>query len=323
MLIDDKKEKQDEEFRKLISHSKKVLRITEEELWDTGKTLDSGAFGKIYKGEYRGHRVAIKCLNPKNRLSNYRELICLMECHCPNIVGIIGAGPSPAKKCLMFIVMEFARNSSLHHLRSARFDKRIGNPWQVEYAMSHAFLWFLHAANGLEYLHEHCDPPKIHRDIKPGNMLLFDDCRLLKLCDFGTARDEDVSLTSHQGAIRYMAPEVFEPGTNGKPNRYDRSVDIYSLCASFWEVFTRADYPRYYQPIEGCPMMVQKLLRRGLSKKVEQRPKIRDIVRFLEFVVKKISPLPPARCNLEFPPTELDEDESTVTVSANNFTEPN
>ncbi|VDN13306.1 unnamed protein product [Dibothriocephalus latus] len=172
--------------------------------------IDNGNFGKIYKGDFRGNLVAIKVLNQNNRLSNYRELICLMECRSPNIVGLIGAGPCPTGKNLKFIVIEFARNSSLEHLRTARFEKRVGKPWQVEYTMSHTFLWFLHAANGLEYLHEHCNPPMIHRDIKPANMLLFDDCRSLKLCDFGTTREEDEDVTSHQGSVRYMAPEVFE-----------------------------------------------------------------------------------------------------------------
>ncbi|VDN17492.1 unnamed protein product [Dibothriocephalus latus] len=163
--------------------------------------IGSGNSGLIYKGFYRGNLVAIKeLLNKDNKLSRYRELIYLYECHCPNIIALVAAGPDPARGCLEYIVIEFAPNSSLEKLLESG----------VEYGMSHAFLWFLHAANALEYLHEHCKPPKIHRDLKPKNMLLFDNCRLLKLCDFGTTREEDEDLTADQGSPRYMAPEISE-----------------------------------------------------------------------------------------------------------------
>ncbi|BHF81533.1 Mitogen-activated protein kinase kinase kinase 7 [Sparganum proliferum] len=204
-------------------------------------------------------------------------------------------------------------------LLTARFNKRCDAPFQTKYTMSHAFLWFLHAANALEYLHEHCSPTKIHRDIKPANMLLFDDCRLLKLCDFGTAREEDEDVTLHQGSIKYMAPEVLAPRTSERPKRYDRSADIYSLCASFWEVFTRSDYSKTFQPIEGCPKIVQDLLKRGLDKEEGRRPKITDIVRFVQFVVDNISALPPTKCNLQFPPDASDEEDCTVSSTTTSF----
>ncbi|VDN23247.1 unnamed protein product [Dibothriocephalus latus] len=242
------KRKQEEELRKLKKKSEKSL-------------IGNGTSGIIYRGFYRGNVVAIKRLfNQDDTLSRYRELKYLQECHCPNIVEIVGAGPDPAGGSLEYIVIEYASDTSLDKLLTARFDGRNGKPWQVEYTMSHAFLWFLHASNALEYLHNDFDPPKIHRDIKPKNMLLFDDCRLLKLSDFGTTREDVEDLTSGQRFSRYKAPEVCELGTS-----YNRSADIYSLCASFWEVFTRTEYPRSFQPIEGCPTMVQELLRRYVA----------------------------------------------------------
>ncbi|KAL7055856.1 hypothetical protein AAHC03_022530 [Spirometra sp. Aus1] len=319
MAPGDKKKKQNAELRELIWKSRRVLRIPALDL-RRETALDYGNYGQIYRGSYRGNLVAIKQLNPNERLSSYRELICLFECRCPNIVGIIGAGPSPAGKDLKYIVIEFAPNSSLENLLTARFNKRCNAPFQTKYTMSHAFLWFLHAANALEYLHEHCSPTKIHRDIKPANMILFDECRLLKLCDFGTAREEDEDVTLHQGSIKYMAPEVLAPRTNERPKRYDRSADIYSLCASFWEVFTRTDYSKSFQPIEGCPKIVQELLKRGLDKEEGRRPKITDIVRFVQFVVDNISALPPTKCNLQFPPETSDEEDCTVSVSDKDFT---
>jgi serine/threonine protein kinase len=49
----------------------------------------------------------------------------------------------------------------------------------------------------------------LHRDIKPGNILVFDDNRL-KLADFGLTkiRDPHALTDTHCGTIGYLAPEV-------------------------------------------------------------------------------------------------------------------
>ena len=72
-------------------------------------------------------------------------------------------------------------------------------------------LWCLHLADGLDYLHSRPNPI-IHRDLRPANMLLFNECTLLKICDFGTSKiyidDPEMLQTLNEGTKIYMAPEV-------------------------------------------------------------------------------------------------------------------
>ncbi|EPS67710.1 hypothetical protein M569_07063, partial [Genlisea aurea] len=73
----------------------------------------------------------------------------------------------------------------------------------------------LDVARGLEYLHERCNPPVIHRDLKSSNILLDSDFNA-KLSDFGLAirggpsnNDYDVKLSAGLG---YVAPEYLLEG---------------------------------------------------------------------------------------------------------------
>ncbi|CAG2115826.1 unnamed protein product [Medioppia subpectinata] len=87
----------------------------------------------------------------------------------------------------------------------------------------------------IQYIHA-LNPPLIHRDLKPANVLIVtnaNNCRFLKLCDFGVAVEHNMvsmSHTSSVGTSQYMAPEVYE-------SRYDTKVDIYSLAVISQHLF--------------------------------------------------------------------------------------
>ncbi len=104
-----------------------------------------------------------------------------------------------------------------------------------------AMLIFLEVCKALKYAH---DKQVIHRDIKPGNVLLSRDGDV-KLVDFGiaTSREEPDDGLTREGTIlgtpAYIAPEQIDDARS-----VDKRADIYSLGVLLYEMITgRTPYP--------------------------------------------------------------------------------
>jgi serine/threonine protein kinase len=83
-------------------------------------------------------------------------------------------------------------------------------------------------------LHEHY---VIHRDVKPANIMLSHSTGMMKVIDYGMAKEiefEDRPMTNEVGSLYYRAPELLLGS-----KRYDFSVDVWSLGCVFYEMLTR------------------------------------------------------------------------------------
>jgi p38 MAP kinase len=80
---------------------------------------------------------------------------------------------------------------------------------------------------GLKYVHS---AGVVHHDLKPGNILVNENCDL-KICDFGLARIQDPQMTGYVSTRYYRAPEIMLTW-----QKYDVAVDIWSMECIFAEM---------------------------------------------------------------------------------------
>lgn len=121
----------------------------------------------------------------------------------PNLVRLLAHVPQPGSHCLVY---EYMPHGSLHDVL------KHGNPeldWPRRYKIA------LGIAAGLEYLHMAHRPKVIHRDLKPGNILLDIDLNA-RIGDFGLAKlvqldtvSGAINSSNVAGTLGYIAPEYY------------------------------------------------------------------------------------------------------------------
>ncbi|PWA49688.1 concanavalin A-like lectin/glucanase domain, Serine/threonine-protein kinase Unc-51 [Artemisia annua] len=143
--------------------------------------LGEGGFGQVYKGdlEKTGQIVAVKQLNRDGKQGNAEfsvEVMMLSHlCH-PRLVNLVGYCAEGDQRLLVYEYMP--KGSLENHLLDLPPGKQPLD-WLTRMKVA------LHAAKGLEYLHESNNPPIIYRDLKSSNILLDQDFNA-KLSDFGS-----------------------------------------------------------------------------------------------------------------------------------------
>lgn len=181
--------------------------------------LGRGAMGIVYRAEdpLLNRTVAVKSIilmdDPATR-SDY-EARFLQEAKAagglnhPNLVTIHDVG---REGDVAYMAMELLEGTELRELMARG---RVPLPFALDVMAQ--------AADGLAHAHEH---GVVHRDIKPGNIMIVHD-RIAKIMDFGIARVRASDVKTQTGAIlgspRYMSPEQ----VTGQPA--DRRSDIFSL----------------------------------------------------------------------------------------------
>jgi eukaryotic-like serine/threonine-protein kinase len=192
--------------------------------------LGRGAMGIVYKARdpVIGRLVAIKTIRVgdftaphqieglKTRL--VREAQSAGSLFHPNIVTVFDVGEEDG---LSYIAMELVEGVSLEDVLES--DQVLSESTILHIARQ--------VADALDYAHQR---GIVHRDIKPGNILVTQDGRV-KVADFGIAKVGSAKMTQTGmllGSPAYMAPEHFQ----GQP--LDGRSDIFALGVVIYELIT-------------------------------------------------------------------------------------
>ena len=144
------------------------------EKYKIGPLLGEGGMGKVYRAERLadGRPVAIKLVragNPRTLARFAREAELVARIDHPNVVSVLDFGITD--KAVLFLVLELVEGNSLEHARDRFGDVAWAVPMVAQLAKA---IETIHALG------------VVHRDIKPGNVLVAGD--VLKLTDFGVAQ---------------------------------------------------------------------------------------------------------------------------------------
>ncbi|KAJ8572712.1 hypothetical protein K7X08_009223 [Anisodus acutangulus] len=191
--------------------------------------IGSGGYGKVYRGTLPdGQLVAIKRAEQGSKqgaLEFKTEIELLCRFHHKNVVSLVGFCFRQGEQILVY---EYIPNGSLKESLSGKSGIKLDWKRRLRVALA--------AAKGLQYLHDHVDPPIIHRDIKSNNILL-DERLNAKVADFGLSKsmsepEKGYVSTQVKGTMGYMDPEYYTT------QQLTEKSDVYSFGVVLLELIT-------------------------------------------------------------------------------------
>ena len=212
--------------------------------------LGQGAFGIVYQGiDAKKNTIAAKRIDgnkhPRVLSQGFYRFLDLDH---PNVMKILDVEKT---ECIVWMMMPFCEFGDLNGFYKTRDVLHRANLDVMKQIIA-----------GIKYLHSQ---DIVHRDIKPGNILVASDIPLvLQLADYDVSKclDPEVEtslMTSNVGTLAFKAPEFFQRTSPGRIE-YHRNVDIYAAGLTFLAIL-QADkgkrlIPHIETPIDDSELHV-------------------------------------------------------------------
>jgi len=191
----------------------------------TTDVVGRGSFGVVFKATCENDKstVAIKKVLQDQRFKN-RELQILQTLNHLNIVRLLDSFYcSEGDKVYLHLVMEHVTETI--HASTKSFTK-VGSSMPMVLVK----LYIYQLARALGYLHA---KGVCHRDIKPQNLLVDGDKGILKLCDFGSAKN----LGPGESSVAYICSRYYRaPELILKATKYSTAIDLWSTGCVLAEI---------------------------------------------------------------------------------------
>ena len=247
--------------------------------YDIESELGAGGMATVYLASDLKHdrNVAVKVLKPElsaviggeRFLAEIRTTANLQH---PHILPLFDSGEADG---LLYYVMPYVEGESLHE----RLEREGTLP--VEQALE----IIIEVADGLAHAHEH---GVVHRDIKPGNILL--SAGHARISDFGIARALGAASTGDAtatglavGTPKYMSPEQAGAGeVDGRSDTYSLGCVLYEMLVgeppfegptpqSLLAKHAADEVPSLRITDPGIPLFVERVVERAMAKNPTQR----------------------------------------------------
>ena len=224
--------------------------------------IAQGGMGAVYAARQVSldRPVAIKILprqfgaDPQFRSSFEAEAKSMARLNHPNLIAVYDFGDADG---MLYIIMELVEGKSLHH---SAYGRAIDQEEAVRLVAG--------ISHGLAHAHQH---GILHRDIKPGNILLGPEA-VPKIGDFGLARPVGEGHNPDEivwGTPGYSAPEVVN-----NPGEVDQRVDVFAVGVLLYELLTAKVPSEPWQPpsaVSQCSPEFDRIIRRATHPSPELR----------------------------------------------------
>uniref|UniRef100_A0A671K2I7 Tyrosine-protein kinase n=1 Tax=Sinocyclocheilus anshuiensis TaxID=1608454 RepID=A0A671K2I7_9TELE len=230
------------------------------------QTIGKGEFGDVMVGDYRGTKVAVKCIKHDATAQAFlAEASVMTQLRHTNLVQLLGV--IVEERGSLFIVTEYMAKVSAVSLNFA--VKMCLCPCGSD------------VCEAMEYLEAN---NFVHRDLAARNVLVSDD-NIAKVSDFGLTKEASSTQDTAKLPVKWTSPEAL------REKKFSTKSDVWSYGVLLWEIYSfgRVPYPRIplkevvprvekgykMEAPDGCPAAVYDLMKQCWTLDPAGRPSFR------------------------------------------------